>query len=122
MKIYFRFFIIFLTLSYWLSQAATAEVVDIPDPNLATAVRERFGLPPNAPITAQHMKRMRGLDAGSRQIKDITGLQHAKELEVLWLGDNQISDVSPLSGLTRLKTLLLNGNSVMSVRFLDWRN
>ena len=87
----------------------------IPDGRLAAAVRQALGLAPNAPITKQAMERLTVLRAGSRQIKNLTGLEHATQLEELSLGHNQISDISPLAGLTQLRRLFLGRNQISDV-------
>ena len=87
----------------------------IPDGRLAAAVREALGLAPNASITKQAMKRLTVLREGSRQIKNLTGLEHATQLEELSLGYNQISDIRPLAGLTQLRRLFLGSNQISDV-------
>ena len=89
--------------------------VVIPDPNLAAALRRRLGLASNAPITRQAMQRLRGWDASSSGIADLTGLEYATNLEWLEFRSNQISDVSPLAGLTNLQELSLRENQISDV-------
>ena len=89
--------------------------VVIPDLNLAAALRRRLELAPNASITRQAMRRLRGWDASSSGIVDLTGLEHATNLKVLWLTNNQIWDVSPLAGLTNLERLSLVGNQILDI-------
>ena len=88
------------------------EPVVIPDPNLARHLRSTLGLASNAPITNKAMKFLRGLNAASSGIADLTGLEHATNLERLDLRSNQISDVSPLAGLTNLQELWLRSNPI----------
>ena len=92
-------------------------VVHIPDPDLRTAIAEELGKSPNAPITAEEMKRLRELDVRDRNIHDLTGLQFATNLIRLDLGrwgdpGNQVSDLSPLAGLINLQQLFLDRNQV----------
>ena len=115
MKKYFRFFVIFFVFSCLTPHIASAQVVNVPDPNLAAALREVFGLAPNAPITRQDMQRLIGFEAINRQIRDLTGLEHAPQLRALDLGDNQISDIRPLAGLTQLGALSLAENRIRDV-------
>lgn len=75
MKKYYRFFVIFLVLSCWLPHVASAQVVNVPDRNLAVAVRGTLGLAPNAPITRQAMSEIKELDP--EEVSDLTGLEHA---------------------------------------------
>ena len=91
--------------------------VHIPDPDLRTAIAEELGKSPNAPITAEEMKRLRELDVRDRNIHDLTGLQFATNLIRLDLGrwgdpGNQVSDLSPLAGLINLQQLFLDRNQV----------
>ena len=58
-------------------------VVQIPDPNLRAAIAEALGKSPNAPITVEEMERLKRLEAGNRDIQDLTGLQFAINLNEL---------------------------------------
>ena len=89
--------------------------VHIPDTNLRAAIAETLGKSPNAPITAEDMKRLGRLDAESRGIRDLTGLQFASNLGRLNLRDNQVSDLSPLAGLIGLRELWLHNNLVSDI-------
>ena len=90
-----------------------AEVVSIPDVNLASVIRETLRLAPNSPITQLDMLRITNrLIAHEREIIDLTGLEHAKNLKRLYLWGNQISDITPLTTLTELKELYLSGNQI----------
>ena len=93
-------------------------VVRIPDPNLRAAIAEALGKSPNAPITAKEMERLGRLDAESRGIRDLTGLQFATNLDELSLNDNQISDLSPITGLIQLRELRLNENPLSDLSSL----
>ena len=90
-------------------------VVHIPDTNLRAAIAEALGKSPNAPITAEEMERLRNLDARSRDIHDLTGLQFATNLDELSLRDNQISDLSPIASLVNLRVLSLRGSPVSDI-------
>ena len=125
-------FIIFI---HWCS-TVSAQVVDIPDPNLEKAIRETLTLPAEISLTQQEIARLTKLEAGESNIADLTGLEHATnlkdfrvcknqihdlrplsrliQLEHLSLCANQISDISPLSNLTNLKKLDLGGNGEIS--------
>ena len=80
--------------------------VHFPDANLRAAVAEALGKSANAPITVFEIKRLRGIDAFGRGIRDLTGLEFAINLTRLHLSNNQISDLSPIAGLIKLETLL----------------
>ena len=88
-----------------------AEVVSIPDPNLAAAVRERVG---NS-ITTHTMLNFKILDGTNRGITDLTRLEHAHTLHSLFLYNNSISDISPLANLTNLTQLDLSRCSTSDI-------
>ena len=91
------------------------EVVSIPDVNLAMAVRETLGLSPGVVLTSHTTLELKYLEAGNRQITDLTGLEHATNLIELVLFNNNISDISAVAGLTNLKYLDLTGNSISDI-------
>ncbi len=81
-------------------------VVRIPDTNLRAAIAEELGKNPNAPITVEEMKRLRGaFKVENKGIQDLTGFQFATNLIELDVDDNPISDLSPLSNLINLRDL-----------------
>ena len=90
-------------------------VVRISDPNLRTAIAESLGKSPNASITVEEMGRLKRLEARSRGIRDLTGLQFATNLNELELRGNQISDISPIAGLIHLRTLVLRGSPLSDI-------
>ena len=87
-------------------------VVQIPDPNLRTAIAEALRKSPNAPITAEEMKRLKDLDLGDSSVRDLTGLQFATHLRELNLTNNQVSDLSPIAGLIELRQLWVRRNPI----------
>ena len=94
------------------------EVVSIPDPHLAAAIRESIDLAPNDAITTHTMlslKRFKRFAALNRGITDLTGLEHAHNLTSLALVGNRIADVVPLAELTQLKTLYLRRNRIIDI-------
>ena len=118
MKKYFRFLVVFLVLSCWLPHVATAQVVNVPDANLAEALRGALRLAPNAPITRQDMQKLGGLLVVDSQIRNLTGLEHATRLEQLDLRFNQISNIAPLARLTQLEVLILANNQISNISAL----
>ena len=118
MKRFSTFFVMCLTLSCWFS-VANAQTVQMPDTNLAAAVREALGLRPNAPITKQKLQKLTELYADYQEIENLTGLEHATQLEALDLSENLITDVSPLEELTNLKRLYLVLNGIQDVSPLE---
>ena len=91
-----------------------ADIVDIPDPNLARVIRRKLGLGPRADITKKAMSELTTLNASRRapEIDSIAGLEHATNLTTLYLDYNSINDITPLAGLTSLTTLHIEGNRV----------
>ena len=92
-----------------VAQPASAQVVEIPDPNLEKALRETLNLPDEIPITQLEMLRLTGFAAEVAQVENITGLKYAQNLKRLYLRDNPITDLTPLANLTQLELLHLPG-------------
>ena len=91
-----------------------ADIVDIPDPNLARVIRRKLGLKRGADITKKAMSELTTLNASRRapEIDTITGLEHATNLTELFLTYNSVNDITPLAGLTNLTKLHIEGNRV----------
>ena len=98
-----------------VSLSATAQVVDIPDPNLRTAIAAELGKSSGDTITVAEMERLTEFAARNYKINDLTGLEYATNLTALALGDNNIADISALAGLTNLKNLTLSNNNIMDI-------
>lgn len=89
----------------------------MPDPALRQAVREKLDIPSDIPLTQTYLQQhLTHLDARSKGIADLTGLEHATDLQALVLIENEIQDLSPLSGLTKLGFLDLGGNQISDLR------
>ncbi len=89
--------------------------VSVPDVTLRTIITDSLGKPRGAPVTPAEMATLTRLEAYSKSIGDLTGLEAAVNLKRLDLSDNRISNVVPLSGLTRLEFLDLSENSISNV-------
>ena len=111
---FFRF-TFFLLMSLTLPLTATAQVVDIPDPNLRAAIENKLGKAPGTPIAPAEMVTLTHLEARNANISDLTGLEGATNLKSLRLGGNSISDIAPVTGLTNLKVLSLWANSISDI-------
>ena len=133
-------FTFFLLMYLTLPLIAMAQVVDIPDPNLRTAIEAELGKASGATITTDEMTTLTELTARSADISDLAGLEHATHLtrlelvgnkisvvsvlanltnlESLFLDNNRISDISPLVGLTKLTRLGLEGNNISDISAL----
>ena len=109
--LHFTLFLMYLTLPLM----ATAQVVDIPDPNLRAAIKSALGISPRLPILAEQMSHLTFLEARDGGTSNLTGLEYATNLETLQLGGNNISDISLVSGLTNLTWLELNGNTISDI-------
>ena len=107
----------FITLCSWGS-VASAQIVEIPDPNLRQAIRETLQLPDGVPITEQEMLRLTGFAAEDAGIENITGLEYAHNLRSLFLRSNPIEDFTPLANLTKLRLLHLIGVPLADLTFL----
>ena len=107
-----------------LVNAAAAQVVTIPDPNLEQLVRETLRLPNNVQIERRHMLQLRDLDAGgNREILNLTGLEYATNIVSLNLYDNPIEDISPLANMTKMTGFNLWGCRVVDLSPLrNWMN
>ena len=116
-------FTFFLLICFSLPLTATAQTVNIPDPNLRAAIENGLRKPSGATITVTAMKKLTILYESNSNIRDLTGLEHATNLTVLDLGpvggfivnSNSISDLSPLEGLTNLIKLRLGRNSISDI-------
>ena len=107
----FLCFIFFMLMYLTLPLTVTAQVIDLPDPNLRAAVEKALGKASGATITTADMATLTRLDANEAGISDLTGLEHVINLTDLHLWRNSVSDLSPLAGLTNLTGLYLGINS-----------
>ena len=111
----FRCALLFLLICFSISVTATAQTVNIPDPNLRAAIENQLGKPSGATITTADMASLTRLSAHRSNISDLTGLETALNLTSLTLDHNSISDISPVEGLTNLTTLALYNNSISDI-------
>ena len=91
---------------------ASAQEEWMPDSNLRQAVRDELGLPNEIPLQPAEMRRLTRLEASSRQITDLTGLEHAIHLTYLGIARNAIQALTPLSGLIRLESIVGFDNEI----------
>ena len=105
-------FTLFLLVCLSIPMIATAQTVNIPDPNLRAAIETTLGKASGTPITAAEMETLTFFRAIDANISDLTGLEGATNLTYLFLWNNAISDLTPLGDLTNLQFLDLQGNSV----------
>ncbi|MCY3551714.1 MAG: leucine-rich repeat domain-containing protein [Candidatus Poribacteria bacterium] len=89
--------------------------VHIPDSPLRKVIEDALNKTPGSPITVAEMATLRELEAGNRDIRDLTGLEFATNLGFLNVESNSISDISPLAGLTNLTELKMGGNPISDI-------
>jgi uncharacterized membrane protein len=94
----------------WRAVLPNRTPVGFADANLRAAVEAALGV---TDPTVEDMKRLTQLDARSKQITNLTGLEHAIHLKKLELKNNQIEDISALGNLTELEVLDLGRNQVV---------
>ena len=78
----FRLYL-FLLVCFSISVTATAQTVDIPDPNLRTAIEKALGKASGATITMADIANLTRLSALFANISDLTGLEAATNLREL---------------------------------------
>ena len=110
-------FLLWGVLSLWLLAPAvvSAQVVDIPDPNLRAALAEALNKAPGDAITRAEMETLVQLWASNTDITNLRGIEFAINLTGLALGGNNISDISPLASLTNLHWLDLWRNNISDI-------
>ena len=111
-------FLLLNVLSLWLigfPGVVSAQVVEIPDVNLRAAIAEALNKAPGDAITRVEMETLVRLQADSKDITDLRGIEFAINLTRLVLRYNTISDISPLSSLTNLTGLWLQDNSISDI-------
>jgi len=94
------------------------QVVGFPDPGLAAAIRDAVGKA-TGDIFNTDLTGMKHLDASSRGISNLEGIQHCADLEWIELGDNEIIDISALSSLINLKAFGLQDNQIVDISALS---
>ena len=125
-KQFYRYTLLFLLTCFSISVTATAQTVNIPDPNLRAAVERELGVVSGATITTADMANLTRLVAPNADISDLTGLEGATNLTDLdlgteqveqrvWRNNNSIADISALQGLTKLEVLDLERNSITDI-------
>lgn len=106
---------ILITILFTFVACSSSDHVDVPDSNLADAIRKELHIPPAAPISIKKLHELKRLNAPKENIKDLTGLENTINLLYLTLSENQISDISPLTGLTQLISLDLRDNQISDI-------
>src|SRR5438093_319180 len=86
-----------------------AQEVQIPDPGLNAAIREALEQP-NGPLTEQDLLSLINLDASSRDVSSVEGLEAARNLQRLFLDSNRLTHFALPGTLTNLIELNLSFN------------
>ena len=115
-----RLLVFLVAATLFITQPVSAQVVEVPDPNLEQAIRDQLNLrflvlPPDEPITQQDMLQLSWLNGSGKNITDLTGLEYATNLTHLYLVENNIENLEPLAGLTKLVHLDLYLNRIQDV-------
>ena len=100
-----RRFYVLITAFTLLASLSTAQVVNIPDPNLERVIRDELDISGNLPLTQADMLRLTHAGWSNEGISDLTGIEHAENLVFMVLGANPIKDLTPISRLPRLEEL-----------------
>src|ERR1043165_8523727 len=100
-------------------QSIRAQDVSVPDPNLIAAIRDALQKP-TEPLTDQDLLSLTNLNASSRNIRSVEGLNAASNLALLNLSSNDLGNISIDSGLeqlhlAQLKQLDLSFNRLVSL-------
>ena len=116
MKQVYRFCLCIFIVFGIACSVASAQDEWMPDPNLRQAVREALGLQDDVLLTQLEIKRLTELDAGNRQITNLTGLGQATNLTWLLLESNPISDILSLANLVELRVLNMAVCEISDIR------
>ena len=92
--------------------------VPIPDQGLEAAMRDELGQPLGF-LVAEDLRELQQLDARSRSIQDLAGLEVCTGLTWLDLSGNDISDISQVAALTSLNHLDLANNDISNIAALE---
>lgn len=90
-----------------------------PDSSLEKVVREAIKRPVGN-IRGSHVTGLIELNAYSKNISSLNGIQELKSLQKVYLGNNNISDISPLASLKNITKLDLHTNNIQNIAPLDY--
>jgi len=92
----------------------SAGTISFADSHLEAAIRQALENPATV-LQQSDLLSLTDLEAGSRRIKGLAGLERLQNLRVLDLSDNQLRDISVLSSLTNLTFLDLGNNQIQDI-------
>ena len=91
-----------------------ATKVQVCGPNLEAAIRDVIEGYKEA-ILKSDLGGLTQLQAKSKNITNLNGVEHCTNLQGLFLSNNQIIDISPLSNMTKLRRLELQANQIIDI-------
>jgi|GEM_PF-4809490 len=94
------------------------EVVIFADDDLKSVIKTALSLSGDT-ILNTDLCGLEYLNANTKNISDLTGIEYCTALAVLYLNSNQISDISPLAYLTNLSELYLQSNTIDDISVLE---
>ena len=109
-----RPFVLTLLILANLAASTVAQEVSIPDPGLNATIREALQKP-IGPLTEQDLLSLTNLNARSRNVASIDGLEAARNLVALDLQINHLNNFSLPSELTNLVTLDVSSNPLTNI-------
>ena len=96
-----------------------SDIVNIEDNNLLKAINNQLGRGEVLDdVTIEDMESLTILNASSKEISSIEGLEHAINLNTLYIHNNQITDISKLKNLNKLTILYIYNNQISDISFL----
>ncbi len=108
-----------LLLYITLCGTASAQVVEIPDPNLRAAIRAELKIRGDSVITVSDMQKLTVLTSYNGGISSLSGLESATQLNHIALGENPIANLAPLAHLTNLRYLIMPSCQISDLRPLS---
>jgi hypothetical protein len=90
----------------------------VPDRRMEVAVREAIGKHKGR-ILESDLVGLTKLDASTKNVIDLSGIEHCTNLQRLNLYGNQIRNIVPLSNLTELRELVLTDGGLRNIRPLS---
>ncbi len=92
----------------------TDMVVTFPDTNLESVIRTSISKP-SGDIYRSDLMNLIMIDANSRGISNLSGLEYCLGLIEILMAGNSVSDLGPVSNLIKLRSLQLHGNGISSI-------
>ena len=88
--------------------------VNITDIGLETAIKAATRIY-ERPIYPSDLKKLKSLEAETRNVSDLTVLVYCTGLKKLYLDGNQLDDISPVANLKNLEELYLSRNQISDI-------